>query len=383
MAIGKTIILLRKSKNMTQAELAVKINVAFKDVIAWERGESEPDSDTLSKMAKLFGVSESYFADEDGSESAGEEIAISMAINEKIVALRKSNNMTQAELGAKLNVTFQAVSKWEHGMSYPDFETVSKMAKIFGVPISYFEEGGESIVDSTAAAETVAATAAAVALPTAEADGISGNDVIGFCKDCGKLVHTGEEASTTPVVICKSCALRRENARKAQESARKVQEAARIKQKEEAARAAKESEIKKRGAVTDRRNRGLIGSAIITGILLIIYLITHASTSSAGEIAGTIIFSIIFLYTFIAQLFWGGLVVDLFLFGGKIVGMPGVIFTLDLDGLIFLIGVKILFALLKMLIFILTALFMMFVALIVSPFVFIPQMLKLNRGEEL
>ena len=33
----------------------------------------------------------------------------------KIIAqLRKENNLTQAELGAKLNVTYQADSKWEN-----------------------------------------------------------------------------------------------------------------------------------------------------------------------------------------------------------------------------------------------------------------------------
>ena len=42
---------------------------------------------------------------------------------EKIASLRKAKGMTQAELGAELNVTFQAVSKWERGESYPDFAT--------------------------------------------------------------------------------------------------------------------------------------------------------------------------------------------------------------------------------------------------------------------
>ncbi|MDE5592667.1 MAG: helix-turn-helix domain-containing protein [Clostridiales bacterium] len=289
-----------------------------------------------------------------------------MEINEKISALRKSNNMTQAELGAKLNVTFQAVSKWESGKSYPDFETLSKMAKIFGVPISYFEEGGENVTET-------AATATAEAVGDAEV----GNKVVGFCKDCGKLVHEGEEACTTPMVICKACALRRENIKKVQENEQKLQK----QQAERAVKAKKQAEVDRQKR---RRNKGLIVSAIITGALLVLFtVLAIRSTEDTGIYLAIMAFTVVCGYPFFAQLFWDGIVVDIVLVGGKIVGMPGVIFSLDLDGIIFLIAVKILFAIIKMLIFIFTFLFMIFVAMVVSTFVFVPQMHKLNKGEEL
>ncbi|MDE7406663.1 MAG: helix-turn-helix domain-containing protein [Clostridiales bacterium] len=289
-----------------------------------------------------------------------------MEINEKISALRKSNNMTQAELGAKLNVTFQAVSKWESGKSYPDFETLSKMAKIFGVPISYFEEGGENVTEA-------AATATADAF-----DGTDGtNNVIGFCKDCGKLVHDGEEACTTPVIICKQCALRRENVKKVQENEQKLQK----QQAERAAKARQQAEV---DSCKRRRNKGLIVSAIISIALIALFAVLSVTDAEYYIMYVTfLVMTVVFGYTFYAQLFWGGIVVDIVLAGGKIVGMPGVIFTLDLDGFIFLIVVKILFAIIKMLIFLLTFFFMVFVAMIISPFVFVPQMLKLNKGIEL
>ncbi|MDE6029466.1 MAG: helix-turn-helix domain-containing protein [Clostridiales bacterium] len=290
-----------------------------------------------------------------------------MGINEKIAALRKSNNMTQAELGTKLNVTFQAVSKWESGKSYPDFETLSKMAKIFGVPISYFEEGGENVAE-------IAATATATA---DELGGTENTKVVGFCKDCGKLVHEGEESCTTPVVICKACALRRENIKKIQENEQKLQK----QQAEQATKAKRQAEINRQKR---RRNRGLIASAIITGALLILFtVLAIQSPQDVVMYVAIMAFTVVCGYPFFAQLFWDGIVVDIVLVGGKIVGMPGVIFSLDLDGIIFLIVVKILFALIKMLIFALTFLFMIFVAMVVATFVFIPQMHKLNRGEEL
>lgn len=289
-----------------------------------------------------------------------------MEINEKISALRKSNNMTQAELGTKLNVTFQAVSKWESGKSYPDFETLSKMAKIFGVPISYFEEGGENVTEA-------AATATAEAVGDAEV----GNKVVGFCKDCGKLVREGEEACSTPMVICKACALCRENIKKVQENEQKLQK----QQAERAAKAKQQAEVDRQ---KHRRNKGLIVSAIITGALLVLFTILAIQNSEDTVMyIALMAFTVVCGYPFFAQLFWDGIVVDIVLVGGKIVGMPGVIFSLDLDGIIFLIVVKILFAFIKMLIFILTFLFMIFVAMVVSTFVFVPQMLKLNKGEEL
>ena len=64
------------------------------------------------------------------------------SIGEKIVELRKVKGCTQADLGAYLNISYQAVSKWERGESCPDFTTMSKLAQYFGVPINYFEEGG-------------------------------------------------------------------------------------------------------------------------------------------------------------------------------------------------------------------------------------------------
>ena len=41
-----------------------------------------------------------------------------MDISEKILKLRKANNMTQEQLAEQLQVSRQAVSKWESGVSF-------------------------------------------------------------------------------------------------------------------------------------------------------------------------------------------------------------------------------------------------------------------------
>lgn len=48
---------------------------------------------------------------------------------------RKQMKLTQEQLAAKLGVTFQAVSKWENGLTYPDMEILPKLAAILKVQI--------------------------------------------------------------------------------------------------------------------------------------------------------------------------------------------------------------------------------------------------------
>ena len=43
-----------------------------------------------------------------------------MDISEKILKLRKANNLTQEQLAEQLQVSRQAVSKWESGQAIPE-----------------------------------------------------------------------------------------------------------------------------------------------------------------------------------------------------------------------------------------------------------------------
>lgn len=51
--------------------------------------------------------------------------------------LRKKNSFTQAALANKLEVTQQAVAKWESGQSVPDYDTLKKLAELFNTSIDY------------------------------------------------------------------------------------------------------------------------------------------------------------------------------------------------------------------------------------------------------
>lgn len=56
MNLGTKIAKLRKEQNMTQQELANKLNITDKAVSKWERGLSYPDITSVSKLAKILNV---------------------------------------------------------------------------------------------------------------------------------------------------------------------------------------------------------------------------------------------------------------------------------------------------------------------------------------
>jgi len=60
-----------------------------------------------------------------------------------ISKLRKEKDMTQSELGDILNVSRQAVSKWELGESFPDISILPKLAEVFNVSIDMLVNAGE------------------------------------------------------------------------------------------------------------------------------------------------------------------------------------------------------------------------------------------------
>ena len=52
-----------------------------------------------------------------------------------ISSLRKEKGMTQLELAEKMGVTDKAVSKWERDLSFPDINSIPKLAEVFEVSV--------------------------------------------------------------------------------------------------------------------------------------------------------------------------------------------------------------------------------------------------------
>lgn len=64
-----------------------------------------------------------------------------------ISKLRKRENLTQSELARKLNITHQAISKWENGTSMPDVAILLDLAEILNVKVENILKGEDSKVE--------------------------------------------------------------------------------------------------------------------------------------------------------------------------------------------------------------------------------------------
>ena len=60
-----------------------------------------------------------------------------MKLSDKIVKLRKVNGWSQEELAEKLNVSRQAISRWEGATAQPDATNILQLSKLFGVTTDY------------------------------------------------------------------------------------------------------------------------------------------------------------------------------------------------------------------------------------------------------
>lgn len=57
-------------------------------------------------------------------------------ISKYLQFLRKSHNYTQDDLAKKLDISRQAVSKWETGTAIPDLEVLLKISKLYNITIN-------------------------------------------------------------------------------------------------------------------------------------------------------------------------------------------------------------------------------------------------------
>ena len=73
--IAKNISALRQDKEMTQIELAEKLNYTDKAVSKWERGESVPDVSVLLRISQLFDVTLDYLVHEQEKVKPVSELA--------------------------------------------------------------------------------------------------------------------------------------------------------------------------------------------------------------------------------------------------------------------------------------------------------------------
>ena len=77
-----------------------------------------------------------------------------MKFNEKIIMLRKNKNLSQENLGNKLGVARQTISKWELGETTPEMDKLIKMSEIFEITLDDLMKDTEPNIDKNNANNT-------------------------------------------------------------------------------------------------------------------------------------------------------------------------------------------------------------------------------------
>ena len=230
-------------------------------------------------------------------------------IGEKIKELRIKNNLTQKELANKLCVTAQAVSRWENNEVEPSVATIKEISSLFNVSVdSLF--GKETPTEKEVVTQVVTQYVEKESKP-----------VLAVCEICNKPIYDGKEIVRDyekKSVRCISCEKKRQERRR--------------------------KERYEHGIL--QRKRSFLWSGFVTAIILVIALaITITKNSGAAEIAASVVGALL-TFPFLSCLFLeNNFVMDMVcgIASWGFIKLPGLIFSLDLDGIIWFITVKLFF----------------------------------------
>ena len=75
-----------------------------------------------------------------------------MILADKIIRLRKKNGWSQEELAEKMNVSRQAVAKWEGAQTIPSMEKILQLGELFGVTLDYLLKDERETEENTGTA---------------------------------------------------------------------------------------------------------------------------------------------------------------------------------------------------------------------------------------
>ena len=127
MNLGEKIYQLRTEKNLSQGDLADRLDVSRQSVSKWERGESIPDFIVLKELADLFGVSVDYML------KPHKEIGLAAKLS---ISLKKRNRTTITAMCVLLvwliaTITFVVLDIALEDISY------NWLTFVYAVPVSF------------------------------------------------------------------------------------------------------------------------------------------------------------------------------------------------------------------------------------------------------
>lgn len=69
-----------------------------------------------------------------------------MSVGERIIELRKKREMTQSDLAKAMDVSRQAVSKWENDLNSPDTIKLIQLAEVLDTDVEYLATGRNTVL---------------------------------------------------------------------------------------------------------------------------------------------------------------------------------------------------------------------------------------------
>ena len=288
-----------------------------------------------------------------------------MTLGSKLKKLRTEKGLTQKDLADQLHVTFQTVSKWENDENEPDVSTLRELAKLFCCSMDYLLSEDEIEAPKEERIEETIVPIKPI------------KNKIDVCRDCGKelydsdLTHNVERKSPSGmkeiVVICDDCFKKHED-----EINRRAQEI------EDSLKPT----TKKPGTgpfhrITDRNDKKPLIWSIIIGIaafaIAFISCIINFNSVGIGWTIGAPVLTGYIVMATIYCIFTASYVSDVFMsIAGWSFRFPGIIFSWDLEGLMWLIVMKLLFFVLGILIGIAVFFLALTISVILSFFSFVP-----------
>ncbi len=268
-------------------------------------------------------------------------------IGDNIKNFRTAAGLSQKDLAEKLFVTPQAVSRWEKGDVEPSIATLVSMSEIFGVSIDEIcgkeiEKPEPEVIEETKYVYDEA-----------------NKPLLAVCTKCNKPIYNPDEITRdyNNVVTCKEC---KENQKRAEKST-------------------KEYDARK------NRIRSFIWGGLAGGLWVVITIASVISDGDTSVILPNLLFAL-GLFTLVSCLFLqnnfiGEMISTICSWG--FVSMPGVIFELSLDGILWLITVKLLLWILGIILAVICAAFGIVLGFVCSFFVYPFALIKNIKRPEL
>lgn len=265
-------------------------------------------------------------------------------LSNNIKSLRMQNGLTQKELADKLHITSQAVSRWEKGEVEPSVSTIGQMAEIFGVTTDEIIGGPDK-----KPAEKIVTKVEKEYIITKD------KPVLAVCDICKKNLFLtndiikkdmrDDDGEMREHIICKEC----EEKFKQEEFNQKVDYG------------------------NSQRVKSFIFSPLISLLILGIGIPTILKNGYGTNGVILIVLIAVLSFTFASCVFFNNNCVKYTFFAiasWGVVKFPGLIFSFDLGGITWLIGMKILFWLLGLILGIAAAILGFVICLPLSLFVY-------------